>query len=678
MASHDTLIFRDFDVVTGPPNVNGFVHDDTGVLTTEPAESGYVNGSRMYIGGAGLLQPIIFQCVKQGNCLVLGFFARGDLSFDDEDAIVIALRPNAGAGNMAARRIDIFPVWGVDSSGPGIGYGAAEQHPVTPNAPETFVANPPNNIRTRKNARSVQFYSRIGNAGSWTPYTPSQWPAAAIDASDADPGGNYRVRVRSWEPNTAPFEAAWSAEVRIPIDVATGGADWINLNAAGFGLYFSIVRAGRTEASGPLLDNYCTQFRFPDFLSAGVAINSKLVGSLDDTTVIDPSWYGTGLINPAATAGSGVRFSLTRGVTAVGRRDPGNTTMVPEDVMHILTPNDMVAILENTGSAVSGVKAVFRLGKYGLNGWGSWSIPTGMGVASSVSLAAGTPAAPSAEAVSVSQFTVPMADQAGYQPPNHHRCMWVDLTATNAAVTFTQSSIRRNMNFVNLSDHETTAVVSGEGYPEPANGTDKHDFLLFTRCRSIVVQTLVDHMRRDHRVDPETLELVKTSLILAPDVKTPNNDVGLAKRAAGTDWKDSVVHLWITEGYRRTGEQLSINGRKMEILDESPGAFGLIAHHRGIEDNFSWALDGLGMVNHGRGIHELKVPHKGEVALGVKLSASRDGPKGDVSKDPPAGGGDNPKPDEGPGDDKPTKSCLPVMLALAMIPGLGLATYLTS
>lgn len=675
MAAHDTLIFRDWDPVTGKPNVNGFVHDDTGVLTTEPAESGYVNGSRIYLGGANLLQPVIFQCVKDGNCLVLGFFARGDLSFDDEDRIVIALRPNAGSGNMDARRIDISPVWGVDAAVAGVGFGAAEAG-ASPGAPEPYVPNPPHNIRTRKNARTVQFYKRTAaddmNDADWTTYTPTQWPPAAVDASDADPGGNYRIRCRSWEPNTAPFEAAWSVEVRIPINKATGGTDWIDLNSGGFGLYFNIIRAGRTSDSGSDADYYCTQFRFPDFFSAGLSTNSKLTGaSLDHETIIDPAWYGTGLINPAATAGAGVRFSLTRGVTAVGRRDPGNTTMTPDDAMHALTPNDMVAILENTGPAVSGIQAVFRLGKYGLNGWGSWVKPDGMGVASAVSFASGTPMSPTAEQVSVSSFTVPVPDQAGYLPPNHHRCMWVDLTSTGAPVNFTQSSIRRNMNFVNLSDHETTAEVSGQGYPDPANGTDKHDFLLFTRCRSIIVKTFVAHMQETKRVDPETLELVKTSLILAPDVKTPKNETGLQDKKTGVgDWQDSVVYLWITEGYRRTGEYLSINKKKMEVLDESPGAFGMIAHHRGIQDNMSWALDGPGMVNYGRGIHGLKVPHKGEVTLGVKLSASPQGPKGDVSKDPPAEGGD--QPDDGGGK----IGCPLALLALLAIPGLWAASHL--
>jgi hypothetical protein len=57
MASFDTLAFADFDVVTGPPIVDGFITADAGVNTNE-AESGYVNGSR-YSYANGTLPPVV-------------------------------------------------------------------------------------------------------------------------------------------------------------------------------------------------------------------------------------------------------------------------------------------------------------------------------------------------------------------------------------------------------------------------------------------------------------------------------------------------------------------------------------------------------------------------------------------------------------------------------------------
>ena len=679
MAAHDTLIFRDCDVgVAGKPKIDGFVHDDQGIFTSqgapnwEPAEVGYTNGSRIYLGGAGSgLQPVIAQVVKDGNTLVFGFFCRGDFSFDDSDVVVLALRPNSGAGSMEARRIDIKPVWGVDGGNPkGIGFGAGEANAADQTVPEAWVNNPPYQVRTKKHARSVQFYNQAAGSTAWTPYTPAAFPQMGTPSDPADDNGaNYRIRVRSWEPSVAagsPLEAAWSVEIRLPIDKVTGGTDWIDLSAAGFGLYFNIARTGRLASSGSdLLDDwYCTQMRFPDFASAvpPVSTNSRLTGNLGAATVINPSWYGTGLINPAATAGAGVRFK--NGVWGVGRRAAGDTTTAPSGAIAVNQPNDMVAILENTGPAVNGIEAVFYIGKYGLGSWGDFKIPAGMAAnASDANLAAGSPGTPSAEATSVRVFNVPGADSADYLA-NFHRCMVVELTSTNP-VTFTQSSIRRNMDFATLSEYETTAEVSGRGYPTPADGD--HDFLLFTRCRAIGVQQIVNSYRDQSKHDPETIAMVAGALQHAAGGQTDGQPgvVGINRdsvHARAPDYTNVVVYAWITEGYRRTDTYFQVDDKKMVVLDETPGAFGVAAHHVGLNDNFSWALDGPGLAKYGNGIHSLKVPAGGAVTLSIKLSASPEGPAGDVSKDPPAAGGQ-------PRDDLP-KGCLGVIQAiLAKIAG---------
>jgi hypothetical protein len=670
MAAHDTLIFRDCDAgVAGKPKVDGFVHDDQGVFTGETAETGYTNGSRIYLGGAGSgLQPVLAQVVKDGNSLVFGFFCRGDLSFDDYDTVVLALRPNSGSGSMEARRVDIRPVWGLTADPNDIGWGASEPDSMDQTIPDTATPDdyPTNHVRTKKHARAVQFYTQTAGSSSWSTYTPAGFtPPGPGDPTDDD-GANYRVRVRSWRPSVAmgsPLEAAWSIEIRLPIDKATGGSDWINLAAGGFGLYFNIARSGRLAVSGSdYLDGwYCTQLRFPDFGAAvpPVGTNSRLTGNLDASTLIDPTWYGTALINPPANAGAGVRFK--NGVWGVGRRAHGDTATAPGGAMAVNQTNDMVAILENTGPAVNGIEAVFRIGKYGLGGWGDFKIPNGMATnATDANLAGGTPGTPSPEQTSVRVFNVDPADKPDYLA-NSHRCMVVELTSTNP-VTFTQSSIRRNMDFATLSDFETTAEVSGRGYPTPAAGD--HDFLLFTRCRAISVQRVISWYREHPDRDLETIAMVAGALQHAAD-KTDgvagavvvNHD---HLRAATVDYSNVVVFAWITEGYRRTDTYLQIDDKKMVVLDETPGAFGIAAHHVGEQDRFSWSIDAPGLGNHGKGVHSLKVPNGGAVTLNVRLSASPDGPAGDNSKDPPADGhGINP-----PDDPDLPKGCLAFLTTL--------------
>ena len=625
MASFDTLAFADFDVVTGRPMIDGFITADAGVNTNE-AESGYVNGSR-YSYANGTLPPVIIQTVKDDNTLVIGLLCRGDRSFDkDFDALVLAVRPQSGAGDLEARRLDIFPVWDDDvQASPGwsngFGFGADDAfHPGTPPNGPLGSGGIDYKIRTKKPPRSLQFYSRTGNAGDWSAYTPFTGANAAL----------YDVKVRSWEPPVAAgssLEAAWGIEIRLPINKASGGTDWIDLQNA-FGIYINVIRGGRKPASGSDADYYCTQFRFPDFPAASA--NSRLTGELDATTVIDPSWYGKGLINPSAAQVQGVRFRP--GLSSVGRRPQGNTTDVPSSDISRTSNNDLVALLHNSGPAAGGITAEFRFGKWGTgpNGFEAWEKPSGLASPSpAISMAAGSNVAPT-EGTIVNPWSA--TDVAANYPTDLHRCMWVQLNGSG--VNFTQSSVRRNMDFVSLSSIAETAEISGVGYGTPANGSAEHDFVLSTRCRKIILRDLLSS---PNTLDPETLEIVAAAVKLIPrDNNNPDKE-GLIGMSASTttpsQYRDYVVYLWITEGYRRTSQSLRIGSKKAEILDENPGSFGFVAVHKGVDDNLSWSLSGPGLSSTAPGLVALKVPVEGSTTININVSAELGGPQGDRSGD---------------------------------------------
>ena len=625
MASFDTLAFADFDVVTGPPIVDGFITADAGVNTNE-AESGYVNGSR-YSYANGTLPPVVIQTVKDGNTLVIGLLCRGDRSFDkDFDALVIALRPQSGAGDLEARRVDVFPVWDDDDPASpgwsnGFGFGADDAgHPGTPPNGPLGSGGVDYKIRTKKPPRSLQFYSRTGNGGNWSAYAPVSGANAAL----------YDVKVRSWEPPVAAgssLEAAWGIEVRLPIDKASGGTDWIDLQND-FGIYINVIRGGRKPASGSDADYFCTQFRFPDFPAA--TPNSRLTGELDATTAIDPSWYGKGLINPSAAQVQGVRFRP--GLSSVGRRPQGNTTDVPSSYISRTSNNDLVALLHNSGPAAAGITAEFRFGKWGTgpNGFEAWEKPSGLANPSpAISMAAGTNVTPS-EGTIVNPWSA--ANVAASYPTDLHRCMWVQLAG--AGVNFTQSSLRRNMDFTSLSSIAETAEISGVGYGTPADGSAEHDFVLSTRCRKIILRDL---LRSPNTLDPETLEIVAAAVKLIPrDNNNPDKE-GMVGMSASTttpaQYRDYVVYLWITEGYRRTSQSLRIGSKKAEILDENPGSFGFVAVHKGVDDNLSWSLSGPGLSSTAPGLVALKVPVEGSTTININVSAELGGPQGDRSGD---------------------------------------------
>ncbi|HEX8380604.1 MAG TPA: hypothetical protein VF619_08665 [Allosphingosinicella sp.] len=643
ITAENNLLFVQADPVTGKPNVDGFATADAGVITGK-AESGYVNGSRVAIGGAGL-PPVVIQTIRDGNAMVIGIMCRGDKSFDDVDSIIIGLKEQGGAVDGPQRRIDIFPVWGDTGFPPNpaeVGYGAADRDPMNASlhkfeAVEGTPEDPAYEIRTNKEVRlGPVYYQRANDAADWISYAPT---GAATEGA-TDTGGLYRARARSWLPSVAamsPLEYAWSIEIRLPFDKATGGADWIDL-AEDFGIYIDVIRGGRNDLGGGFGEYYISQYVFP--------LDSPDLGNvIDPTTKIPLTSYGHGLKNGALAQGLGVR--IKGGELGIGRRPLNDPAAALTNQISQIEDNLMVTLIENTGPEAPKVKAEVRMANFGLGSgdFTRWNLAPGcQNPSPEVLVPAGSPGTPSEAETGNSWLALDVP--AEYDPPNAHQCMWVQLDSTDGSVLFAQSSARRNMDIVPLSEEKRPVEISGEGYPPPADGSGQHDFLLFTRCRRIVVHQLIG----SKTIDPETLEVVSGALKVARVI--PGEDrikVATASTEGHTqEWKDSVVYLWVTEGFRRTGEKVSIFGKEAQRLDWTPRQFGLIAHHEGVDDNVNWSFEGPELVRYRPGVIGVKVPHEGRVKLDMRLAAGKDEPAGDVSKLPeaPRGGFGYDKPDD--------------------------------
>ena len=155
-----------------------------------------------------------------------------------------------------------------------------------------------------------------------------------------------------------------------------------------------------------------------------------------------------------------------------------------------------------------------------------------------------------------------------------------------------------------------------------------------TRCRKIILRDL---LRSPNTLDPETLEIVAAAVKLIPrDNNNPDKE-GMVGMSASTttpaQYRDYVVYLWISEGYRRTSQSLRIGSKKAEILDENPGSFGFVAVHKGVDDNLSWSLSGPGLSSTAPGLVALKVPVEGSTMININVSAELGGPQGDRSGD---------------------------------------------
>jgi hypothetical protein len=675
MSDLDTLVFpnqQGFAV----PEINGFFDHDF-VVTAEPVEGGYIGGSQLSLGGAGI-PPVVFRGVRDAGAdrIVLAFLCRftvadsGQGDSISDDSLVIALKPQFAGVDTSIRLIEIRPI----EEGGAIG-----------GAGEAGADGLPYDIRRSRVAADVDCYKWTG---SWQSF--------------AQPAG-IDIKVRSWNPTPAlaPGELAWSVEVSLPRTIAGGGgADWIDIQNH-FAFFFAVHKI--VPVGGGMAAQYRFPLNSPDFVGFSTFL---LPSEISFGHGIIPDLAGPPL--PAGVEAQGVRFR--GGWQGIGRRqaNSGATTLGhliygphldnmgnPVNPPDLTKNNEIVAFIENTGTVqANDVRADFRFANWGLPSEAMWHQP--LNLQPNPAPAAAGPdvnVAPGGQADIVANWprqSVPS------QYNGKHLCVWAQLSGGGGTI-FMQSSVRRNMDFTNLSADEREAEVSGEGYEEPADGSGEHKFVLQTFCRKIVVPTLIEHRRS---IDPETLQLVGATLQHAKEEQDDGQDdrrrlaeIATMRRVAASatqQYQNSTVHIWVTEGFRITTNTVNIGGRAYPLLDTSSGAFGLVAHHQGIKDNLSWSLVGPGLGRFSSNIYGLKVPHKGHVVIKTRVSAEPDGPLGDDSRDlpklnpkewvPDVRNPDVPNDDPKPVDGKTDKpgGCFPVILALALIPGLGLATYLTS
>ncbi len=600
-----TLSFGDSDGVTGAPTMDGFIDHDF-MATNEPGEPGYTNGFRRTFDG-GTLSPVILQGVRvaSGDRLVIGILARLDNSFDANDQVILALKPTPGSGQGSARMLVIRPVLDGIGVEPGAGTGA-------------------NQVKTNVLLPAARWDLWRGNA-TGTPWTQLSSGLPAID-----------IRVRSWKPQRpagSPDECAWSIEVSVP-RLAGGNANWLDL-ADGFGAYANIVRVN--PEIGDL------QNSFP----AG----AELTGAVGPNLAI-PAW-GTALIPalqtpPGSNPGLGISFPngwLSIGVRPLGAGGaPGS--QIRGSGSADTRDNEIMAVVRNTGPAVTGIQATFAFANWGLGV--RWTPPKTLApnpTAPSANIATGT------EATLSTVWTRAQVSAAGFAAATH-QCMTATLTASSK-VNFVQVATRRNMDFATLSAIERDAEVSTEGLPDPPSGGAEHDIILRSFAREIRLSDLV--MARPGTLGAELVAIASATLSESSrnildqfDVSPENLFAGkvpaAVRRELAGALKDHVAIVWLTEGLRRTGNSLTIAGTTYPNLASELGSFGFVAHHVGAADAFSWSISGPGLTRIAPGVLRLRVRRGDRVMLRVRLAMEPGGRSGDIAelpKDPgdqPGGG----------------------------------------
>lgn len=614
MSEIDTLLFCDPDLVGREPTIDGFFDLDY-MITGETPEGGYIGGSELAIGASGIA-PVVFRGIRKTstNRLVLAFMCRFSQEFDNNNAVVIVVKPSFVDNTHAnERKIIIKPV--------KFGVGAG---------PPMDVPSGANEIRADKVPANIDYFKGKSSGPGWDLYFTQT---------------NTDIKVRSWLPTVptgSPVESAWSVEVELPTTAADGGGDWINLSND-FGLFFSVFKIIPVEGGA------ATQYWFPAFNGA------QITGAVEVWT---PSTYGHGII-PHVSGQSlppgqypGVGFDDPwmgigcRPVTAAAGSALSGT--INGAASSPSTPDNRIVakVRNNSATPANDITCEFRFHRYGLGPADPllWNSPPGLMPNPTPNRDGPTPD-PAFDVPGNSTGNEVSAIWLKNDPSlaavaSQDTCMWAQLSA-RTPVTFFQSSTRRNMTFVNLSESDGDAVVSGKGYEDPPDGSPDQDFIIETFARGVIVRELIE---KPDSIDPALLPIVVQSLQGADrrgDANVAPLDHAMFSRranATGTSpYMNSVVFIWQSFGYRVTADTVTIDGTIYPLLDNGCGSFGSIAHHEGVQDSFGWSFEGDTMVQYRPGLYGLKVPNGGERIIKFRLTAGPDGPRGDNAGKLPRG-----------------------------------------
>jgi hypothetical protein len=698
MAIFDTISFPQTDFVTGRPTLDGWTDNiDPGIVSHFP-ESGYAVGGRIAFAGGAIAPPVTFQTTQvdiasgadvglpaaalaAGSYLVMGFFCTFDPTFDEQDGISIAIRPDfAAPAHTNARRIDLRP----NSTA---GAGSAGGVDTIPGAPVTY------NARLNRDLFAAPtFYKGVGTNANPSDLTVDRWDDAVVN--------NCVAKCASWQPSapstnatagqTAPSSAStvftltvtsvdqfpdtgnltvpivgnpaisvsytgrdtgtktftgcrvksgsvggsidtataiqapdnsWSVEVIIPMTAALGGAaDWFDLTSH-FGLYVNLFRVSQFQPAPPASPHagfLAAQYRFPlPDAAAPVADQHFLTGFLDKKLYIGDDWYGRASI-----------LKLTGGVN-----DAQGVCF-----QNIASPASSVGVRHPGSPSPSALTQQI----YG---------PTGAGFDNTLVAQVQNTNPTNAANNVTAQFRFgkwgnPPTAFAQWDP---HNPKFTTAPGTEPNVINLAAGGGSGEIFADWPRGDVPGVYAGDTCMWVRLDSTSNAAFAQDGVRRNIIFTNLSEQEQDATVSGsgyppgsgthDFLLMTHVRELVAAkrgggDIRT---NVAAGHFTEGPVEEQVLGYYWVVETFRRTGLELTVAGQKMDVIDPSPGQFGAFAAHQSDgSDEFQHALWGGGLKNNGNGTYELRVPHNGEVTIHTWMGA---GPVGTVK--PPAGAKDD-------------------------------------
>jgi hypothetical protein len=490
----------------------------------------------------------------------------------------------------------------------------------------------------------------------WTsPTGTNTWTPAAIPAwLDHNQKGVQRV----WQNPVAPDPnypnvqtGQWMLNMVIPI-ASTGLKDGLNLTAAGMKMWFEvdIAHPGPPAAGSTQPTVQSLAYGWPPG-----------VGAYDPNALQPPvvtSWGAAGINCSSAGISIGVSDIGTKNTpsSSILYQYPPDPTKTPPTNTFFANPTNGMG----TAIPVGGMSATFRTAN-----WGSttlWQVVPaganpgengGLNVKNLVALPAnGTAPVPNAITFNWTLTPAQAADINSLAVAGHaHQCMLVELAGTGMVpLTFKNSSVARNMDFVTASKFERQCEISVKGLA-PLAGSSHRKVYLYVDTRNMPAVVTSPPQPGTGKTPPTGREPPRQPTVKAPPPGEPVPPITpkdlklegeLNPRAFPVPWQNLAgfsppnwkepegrgngippdpladVPTYVVHAYHETGKSITVNGKSIPTL-EPQSSFGYFVQHDGAL--YGWKHELRGAKEIAPNYYELEVPNDSSVNVTTVIEA---------------------------------------------------------
>ncbi len=389
--------------------------------------------------------------------------------------------------------------------------------------------------------------------------------------------------LRVWR--TGGANSQWAVQMVVPIGA---GASALNLGASTQFLMWFYVNINPLPMAP-------VQYRWPN--SGLTALTPYPFNLL--------SYPATGSGEPCSLVGAGgntAKKAISIAWNQVGKR---LTALAAVDEIDVNNPNTLFAEPSNdSGSTIPAntITADFRLANWGsAAALGAWSkVATTSVHAAAVS--GGPPAKLEAP------FTVSAADKAKYTA-TRHQCMLVELSGPG--LTFTTSSVVRNMNFVGASTFRRTAEISVVGLA-PISIQPRDVYLYVETVNFPTKETEHDTGKRNELINWD----------LKPEENFRNLQESWVSGKIPMETFEELMPTYRVHAYHDTGARVTVGGTVYPVL-EPQGSFGYHLFHQGQLEGWAHNLSGAEKI--AENIYLIRVPNNGVAQVETIIQAVEPG-----------------------------------------------------